>query len=126
MKRILILLILVPIAIIVVALAVANRHSVNLTLPPELGFEPWSVPLFVLLFATLFLGMVIGSMATWFKQGKHRKTARAQKVEATKMAFEAEKQKTRAEELAAEVAGDMSQEQKAFSALGLPGPKKAA
>jgi len=122
MKRFLLLLLLVPIGIVIIALAVANRQSVNLALPPELGFDPVSVPVFALIFTTLLVGMVIGSCATWFKQGKHRKEARVAKVECTKLTFEAEKQKKRAESLATEVSDSVSTEQRAFAALGLAGP----
>ena len=126
MKKLLLLLLLIPIGIVVIALAVANRQVVNLSLPPELGFEPVGIPLFALLFITLLVGMVIGSIATWVKQSKHRKRANATKVEATKMTFEAEKQKERADHLASKMSPEPSTEQRAFAALGLPGPNKAA
>ena len=128
MKKLVLLLILIPVGIIAIALAVANRQTVALALPPEFGFQPIQVPLFAILFTTLLVGMVIGSCATWVKQGKHRKNANERKVECTKLAFEAEKQKARAEELAAEKMADASQEQRAFAALGLaaPGQKKLA
>lgn len=124
MKKFLLLLLLVPLGIVILALAVANRQSVPLALPPELGFAPVQIPLFALLFVTLLVGMVVGSCATWVKQGKHRKQAVQQKTEATKLAFEAEKQKTRAEELAAEKSASAGQEQRAFAALGLPAPSQ--
>ena len=40
------------------------------------------MPLFVLLFAALALGMIVGSLATWFKQGRYRKIARQRSQEA--------------------------------------------
>lgn len=125
MKRLLALFILVPIGIVVIALAVANRQMVTLSVPPQIGDEPFlsfAIPLYALIFATLIVGMLIGSFATWIKQGRHRKQARAQKVEAVKMAGEAEKQKSRADDLVDE----MTSEQKALTALGLPAPSKAA
>lgn len=125
MKRVLTLLLLVPIGIVVIALAVTNRQDIVLSVPPQVGDAPlyaFTVPLYAVLFATLFIGMMIGSCATWIKQGKHRKQAREQKVEATKMAFEADKLKENAEtnDNAA------SNENKALQALGLPAPSKAA
>lgn len=126
MKRLLMLLVLVPVGIVIIAIAVANRQSVELFLPPELGFGSFSLPLFALVFITLLVGMVIGSCATWFKQGRHRKEARDKKVEATNLAVEAEKQKKRAEELASESVEKASTEQRAFAALGLTGPSKTA
>ncbi len=126
MKRLLALLILVPVGIIIITMALANRQWVDLSLPPELGYAPLPVPLFALLFATLLLGMFLGGLITWLKQGKHRKLARANKMEANKMSVEAEKQKTRAEGMADEISGEMSSEAKAFSALGLPAPSSKA
>jgi hypothetical protein len=40
------------------------------------------LPLFVLLFAALAIGLVVGSAATWLKQGRYRKLARQRSQEA--------------------------------------------
>ncbi len=102
LKRLVTLLIIVPVGIVIIALAVANRQQVSIRLPLEIGGQPmelFSLPLFFLLFAMLITGMMIGGFATWFKQGHYRRLARDRKVESTKLGFEAEKQKNRAEEL---------------------------
>ena len=101
-KRLIALIFMVPIGIAVIVLAVANRQPVDVSLMS--GIEGQSVvlfspPLFVLLFAILIVGMAIGSFATWLTQGKHRKVARERKVEVTKLGFEAEKQKEKADKL---------------------------
>ncbi|MEM1039846.1 MAG: LapA family protein [Pseudomonadota bacterium] len=122
MKRLTTLLIILPIGIIVVALAVANRQAVSLSMPPYINEEPFfslTLPLFAVIFISLLVGMVIGSCATWFKQGRFRKAARDRKVEATKNAFEAEKQKTRAEELEKQVGNSVMA---IASRTGLPAP----
>ncbi|MEL6734488.1 MAG: LapA family protein [Pseudomonadota bacterium] len=122
MKRLTTLLIILPIGIIVVALAVANRQAVSLSMPPYINDEPFfslTLPLFAVIFISLLVGMVIGSCATWFKQGRFRKAARDRKVEATKNAFEAEKQKTRAEELEKQVGNSVMA---IASRTGLPAP----
>ncbi|MCT7378579.1 LapA family protein [Chelativorans salis] len=78
-NRIVIVLVFVPLAIILIALAVANRASTAFTVDP---FNPGNpgltveMPLFVYLFAALLLGMFIGSIATWFRQGRYRRIAR--------------------------------------------------
>jgi uncharacterized integral membrane protein len=78
-NRFLLIVVVVPIAIVLIALAVANRGLIAFTLDP---FNPGNpaltlqAPLFVILFATLAIGMVIGSVATWFRQGRYRKAAR--------------------------------------------------
>lgn len=100
------LLILLPVGILLVVLSVANRQAVSLALNP---FRPEDqqlavqAPFFVFLFATLMLGMIIGSFATWFSQGRHRRRARLQSREAAKWQAEADTHKTRAEELTAQV-----------------------
>ena len=63
----------------------ANRAPVAFTLDP---FNPGNpaltiqLPLFFLLFAALAPGMMIGSLATWFRQGRYRKLARQRGLEA--------------------------------------------
>lgn len=79
MNRILTIVVLVPLAIILIALAVANRGAVTFTLDPFNPGNPglsvaW--PLFVLLFIALAIGLVLGSMATWLRQGRYRRQAR--------------------------------------------------
>ena len=125
MKRLATLLVFVPIGIVVVALAVANRQVVTFSVPPQVGDAPlyaFSMPLFALLFVMLMIGMVLGSFATWVTQAKHRKQARVQKVEATKMTAEAQKQAERADLLVE----TLTNEQKALGALGIAAPTKAA
>jgi uncharacterized integral membrane protein len=78
LNRLVTVLVLIPLAIVLVALAVANRASVAFTIDPFNPGNPGlttSLPLFVLLFAALALGLVVGSLATWFRQGRYRKAA---------------------------------------------------
>ncbi|MEX0345649.1 MAG: LapA family protein [Rhizobiaceae bacterium] len=78
-NRLVAALVFVPIAVILIALAVSNRSPASFTIDP---FNPGNpaltleLPLFVWLFAALAVGMVIGSVATWFKQGKYRRGMR--------------------------------------------------
>lgn len=96
-KKIINLLILLPIGIILIAFCVANRQSVALAFNP---FRPedqvlsLSAPLFVFLFIALIAGMLIGSAATWFGQGKHRKRARSEAKEAIRWQSEADRHKS--------------------------------
>jgi uncharacterized integral membrane protein len=79
------LIVVVPLAVILIALAVANREPAAFTLDP---FNPGNpaltlkLPLFIFLFLALAIGMIVGSMATWVKQGRYRKLARQRGVEA--------------------------------------------
>lgn len=102
-KKVVSLAVMIPLGIILIVLSVANRQNVTLALNP---FRPEdqalsiSAPFFVFLFAALILGLVIGSSITWFTQGKHRKRARSEAREAVKWHAEADRQKSRAEEIA--------------------------
>jgi len=60
-----------------------------------------TLPFFVFLFAALIIDMIIGSLATWFKQGKHRKRARVNANEAVKWHTEADREKAKAQQIAA-------------------------
>ena len=125
MKRLVSFLIVAPIGIVVIALAVANRQTVSVSIPPQVGDGPlysFELPLFALLFFVLFLGMLIGSTATWLTQARHRKQARLKKLEADKLATEAKMQAERADAMAEK----LSNEDKALSALGLPPASRAA
>lgn len=90
LNRFLTVVIFIPLAIMLIALAVANRAAVAFTIDPFNPGNPGltvSLPLFVLLFVALMLGIVIGSLATWWRQGRYRKAARrSQTASATKPA----------------------------------------
>ena len=78
-RKIVSLVIFLPLAIMLIVLCVANREPVRLALNP---FQPSDTvlsvtgPLFLLLFLALLVGMLIGSLGTWFAQAKYRKQAR--------------------------------------------------
>ena len=106
LRKLVFLFIALPVAILLILLSVANRQQVQMSLDPFNSVEPafaFSLPFFVFLFAAVLIGMIIGSMATWFKQGKYRKTARREASEVVKWQSEAQIQKKRAEELAVEL-----------------------
>ena len=84
-NRLILIAVFVPLAIVLVALAVANRGAVPFTLDPFNPGNPgliWQLPLFVLLFAAIVVGMIVGSLATWVRQGRYRKLARQRAQEA--------------------------------------------
>ncbi|MBZ9757186.1 DUF1049 domain-containing protein [Mesorhizobium sp. ESP6-5] len=85
LNRFMLIVVFVPLAIILIALAVANREVVAFTLDPFNPGNPkltLTLPLFIFLFLALAIGMVVGSLATWVKQGHYRKLARQRGVEA--------------------------------------------
>lgn len=92
MRRILAFLILLPLAVVVVALAVANRHLLTLSLDPFNTTAPalsLRAPVYVVIFATFALGVLLGGIATWFGQGRWRREARERRAEAARWRSEA-------------------------------------
>ncbi|MDP4823666.1 MAG: LapA family protein, partial [Aestuariivirgaceae bacterium] len=84
MKRIVSLVLWLPAAVALIAFVVANRQWVTLS------FDPFNVPhpafaipmpLWSVLMAGVFIGILVGWAASWVKQGRARKRARAQKAE---------------------------------------------
>jgi uncharacterized integral membrane protein len=87
-------LILLPIAIVVVLLAVANRAPVTLSFDPFSRPEPMfsaTLPLFVVIFIAVAIGVVIGGVAAWLAQSKHRRRERLYRREARHLRNETER-----------------------------------
>lgn len=80
MVRFLKLLVLIPVAVVVLAFAIANRTVVTVSFDPFSSADTSgaiiAAPLFIVLFLTLFVGVVVGGVATWFTQGVNRRKAR--------------------------------------------------
>ncbi len=91
MKRALQFIVLVPLAVICLALAVANRGNVVVSFDPFPSDTTGKVqaPLFVVLILVLMFGVVLGSLATWLAQGKHRRALRDLRAEAARVRDEA-------------------------------------
>jgi uncharacterized integral membrane protein len=90
-------LILLPVAILVVLLAVANRAPVQLSLDPFSPEAPeiaTTLPLFAIIFAAIMVGVVIGGVATWLSQGKHRRARRQYRREVGHLRTETERLRT--------------------------------
>ncbi|WP_407049146.1 DUF1049 domain-containing protein [Methyloraptor flagellatus] len=71
MSRLLWWIVGVPVGIVLVALAVANRKPVVVSLDPFNAAAPalaLPVPLFLLVFGALILGVVLGGVAAWASQ----------------------------------------------------------
>ena len=89
MVRLLKFIVIAPLAILFLIFAFANRHFVTVS------FDPFSsgdvpafaipAPLFAVIIAARAIGVVLGGVVTWIGQGKHRRAARALRVEAQKL-----------------------------------------
>ena len=77
-------LILMPIALLIVLFSVANRAPVRISFDPISRDAPvlaYDLPLFAVVLAALAIGVLIGGLASWLAQGKHRKAARRNRRE---------------------------------------------
>jgi hypothetical protein len=93
MRRFVSLFVLLPLAVVIIFISVANRGPAVFSIDPFGSASPAlsiTVPLFVLLFAALALGIIVGGIATWFGQGKWRRAARAERANAARLKTEAE------------------------------------
>ena len=71
-------LVLVPLCLGLIVFALANRHFVAVNVNPfgavDNATTPgYGVPMFVVLYVVLLIGVLLGGIATWFAQGHHRK-----------------------------------------------------
>jgi uncharacterized integral membrane protein len=85
LRRIFILFVLVPLGLVLVGLAVANRGAVNVSFDPFSATNPafaLAMPLYLLAFALLIVGVIVGGVAAWLKQRKWRRVARQFEAEA--------------------------------------------
>lgn len=80
MKRFLQWLVLAPVAVLGIAFAVANRQAVDISFDPfaaapapQMGLQ---VPLFLVMFVALAVGVLLGGSFTWWAQGRHRRALR--------------------------------------------------
>ena len=92
MKSLLKWLFLTPVALFLLGLAVANRENVRVVLDPLPGDGPLfetNAPLFLVAFAAAILGIVAGSLVTWWSQGRHRRAARQARAETERLRQEA-------------------------------------
>lgn len=86
-------LILVPIGFLVILLAIANRGDVTISFDPFSTVDPllsYTLSLWLALFAALVLGVIVGGIAAWLVQAKHRKAERQYKREADSLRREVE------------------------------------
>lgn len=78
-RKIVTTIIVVPLAAIIIAFAVANRQMVTVSFDPLSASNPAysaTLPLFILIFVLVILGVIVGGVAAWLRQGKWRRSAR--------------------------------------------------
>ena len=89
MARILKLMIIAPIAVLFLVFAFANRQFVAVSFDPfgSVDDSAYSLdaPLFIILILSMMLGVVMGGVAVWLGQGRHRRAARASQAHVEKL-----------------------------------------
>ena len=85
MRKLIAILVLVPIALVIIMFAVANRVAITVSFDPFDAVHPafaLKTPLFLLIFALVGLGVLVGGIAAWLRQHKWRTRARRAEAEA--------------------------------------------
>jgi uncharacterized integral membrane protein len=93
LRRIVGWVVLVPLSVVLIVFALANRQLtvVNfnpLVSPGSLASPGVGVPLFLVIFCFLLLGVVLGGIATWFASGQLRREKRQWQKEAARLGRE--------------------------------------
>src|SRR5471032_666889 len=79
LRKIVTAIFVVPPAVVIIAFAVANRQTVTVSFDPFSSASPAyaaTLPLFVIVFVVLILGVLVGGIAAWIRQSKWRRNAR--------------------------------------------------
>jgi hypothetical protein len=98
-RKIIRALVLIPLAIVLVTLAVANRQTVLVSFDPFDPSDPAltaAVPLYALILSLVIVGVVVGGVAAWLRQGKWRGRARMAESQARELKAENDLLKHRA------------------------------
>jgi Lipopolysaccharide assembly protein A domain len=93
-RKLVLALVVIPLGVVLVTLAIVNRKPALLVLDPFGGSEgglSLEAPLFLFLLGAFALGLVVGGIATWLRQGKWRKAAREGAREARELRRQADR-----------------------------------
>lgn len=97
MRKFLTAFVLVPLAIVIVMFAVANREIITVSFDPfdtaQPAFAP-KMPLFVMIFVLVGVGVLIGGIAAWLKQHKWRNRARRAEADVRRLRAELDAQRS--------------------------------
>jgi uncharacterized integral membrane protein len=91
-RNLLTAIVVIPLAGILILLAVANRTPVTLSLDPftpEVSAYSIQLPLFLVILLAIMLGVVVGGIADWVRQGRYRREARHGRSEVRRLEKEA-------------------------------------
>jgi len=89
-------IIMVPLGAAAIVFSISNRSMVVIDLWP--APVTLDVPLYAIVFASLFAGFLLGGIVSWFSAGKTRRNARASAARARTAERELEYTRAKAEE----------------------------
>jgi len=103
LKRLVGWFVLLPLSAVLIVFALANRQLVvvnfnPLVSPEALNGPGFGVPLFLVIYAVLMLGVLLGGVATWFSQAPARQEKRHWRREADRLHREIDDQRRTAVE----------------------------
>lgn len=78
-RKFLTAVILLPLGVLILGFAVANRQAITISFDPFDATQPAyaaTLPLFILIFVLVILGIFIGGVAAWLRQSGYRRQAR--------------------------------------------------
>jgi uncharacterized integral membrane protein len=99
MRKIVTAFVLVPLGIVIVMFAVANREIITMSFDPFDSAKPaaaFRMPLFILIFVLVGVGVLIGGIAAWLRQHKWRVRARRAEADVRKLRTELDAQRSMA------------------------------
>ncbi|MBI1867476.1 MAG: DUF1049 domain-containing protein [Methylocystis sp.] len=94
MRSVLRIVVFVPLGLLLLFFAMANRGQVRIALDPLPGGDVsgpgFDAPLFLVVLASVALGVVAGSVSSWFKHRRHRRAAKEARAAAKQARAEAD------------------------------------
>jgi len=97
MRKFVTIFILVPLAVLIVMFAVANREYITVSFDtfdsknPAIAFK---IPLFILIFLLVGVGVLVGGIAAWLRQHKWRARARRAEADVKRLRIELEAERS--------------------------------
>jgi hypothetical protein len=93
MRSVLRIIVLVPLGLIFLYFALANRGPVTIFLDPFShgeGGPSFAAPVYLVVLASIALGVVGGGVSSWVAHGRYRRAAKAARADAKKARTEAD------------------------------------
>ncbi len=105
-KRLISWFILAPVSVVLIIFALANRQLVVVNFDPFSVNDPLipaiTIPLFLLIFILLLIGILLGGISVWFTQAKNRRQLRRARIKIKALQLEIDELKNKRNKLSAQ------------------------